>query len=120
MSYCRWSSDNGKCDVYAYQGDDGKYHIHVASSRVVGDVPKQDWSTPETLYDSCKAQAKFMETCVREPIGLKWDGMSFTEVTLTDLCNSLVTLKSAGYNVPQWAIDDVLDELEGLDDEVEE
>jgi hypothetical protein len=32
MSYCRWSSDNWKSDVYVYEGDVG-YVIHVASRR---------------------------------------------------------------------------------------
>lgn len=45
MSYCRWSSDNFKCDIYMCEGSDC-YHIHVVSLRYVGEVselaPKAD------------------------------------------------------------------------------
>src|ERR1044071_191187 len=39
MSYCRFSSLNWSCDVYAYADVAGGYTIHVARSRRVGDIP---------------------------------------------------------------------------------
>lgn len=46
MSYCRWSSMDFKCDLYIYEAEDG-IAIHVASNRVIGDVPAIDWSSAE-------------------------------------------------------------------------
>lgn len=119
MSYCRWSSNNWKCDLYIYQTTNGYYTTHVARNRVVGEVPFSDWSSPETLYASEKAQADFLDTCRREPIGLPCDGMTFEYDSLTDLCASVVKLQAMGYIVPQWVVDGILDELEDLDDECE-
>lgn len=33
MSYCRWSSDNGRCDVYVYEDVSGGWTTHVAKYR---------------------------------------------------------------------------------------
>lgn len=35
MSYCRWSSDNWRCDVYVYQDTNGGWTTHVAGRRHV-------------------------------------------------------------------------------------
>lgn len=35
MSYCRWSSDNFKSDVYAYEHYDGGFCIHVRRSKLM-------------------------------------------------------------------------------------
>jgi hypothetical protein len=43
--------------------------------------------------------------------------MTFEDDSLTDLCASVVKLQSMGYIVPQWVVDDILDELEELDSE---
>ena len=40
MSYCRFSSDNWKSDVYSWADCDGGYITHVAANRVVGDAPQ--------------------------------------------------------------------------------
>ena len=69
MSYCRWSSMDFKCDLYVYEASDGIV-IHVASNRVVGDVPVIDWSSAETLHSTYKAQMEFLDTAEREPINL--------------------------------------------------
>ena len=33
MSYCRWSTDNFKCDLYCYEDVNGGFTTHVASNR---------------------------------------------------------------------------------------
>jgi hypothetical protein len=32
MSYCRWSTDGSRCDVYTYEGTNG-FEVHVAAYR---------------------------------------------------------------------------------------
>jgi len=41
MSYCRWSSDFGECDVYVYEHVDGGWATHVASRRLNHRVPDE-------------------------------------------------------------------------------
>lgn len=40
MSYCRWSSDNWRCDVYVYEDVSGGWTTHVAGrKRVIPPIP---------------------------------------------------------------------------------
>lgn len=47
------------------------------------------------------------------PIGLPYDGESYNEPTAAAAANRLQQLKDVGYNVPQDAIDALLEESEG-------
>ena len=38
MSYCRWSSLDYTCDIYAYESAYG-YEVHIAHSRRMGPQP---------------------------------------------------------------------------------
>lgn len=115
MSYCRWSSDNWRSDVYCYESDQG-YMTHVASNRVVGDIPP--WPTFETLKSDVseymrqyQAMMDFLDTAERAPIGLPHDGESFCDSTPEDFLQTLTMLQEAGYNVPQYAFDTVREEI---------
>jgi hypothetical protein len=41
MSYCRWSSDFGECDVYVYANVSGMWTTHVAGRRLKHKVPDE-------------------------------------------------------------------------------
>lgn len=41
MSYCRWSSDFGQCDVYVYANVSGMWTTHVAGRRLRHIVPDE-------------------------------------------------------------------------------
>lgn len=114
MSYCRWSTDDFKCDLYVYEADDG-ISINVASMRVVGDIPSLDWTNPETLYKTYKEQMDFMDTVKREPINLSQDGESFYGLTHTEAISMLEMLKEEGYNFPQYVIEELMEERRGED-----
>lgn len=44
MSYCRWSSDNWRCDVYVYESCSGGWLTHVAGQkRVLPPIPDLPW-----------------------------------------------------------------------------
>lgn len=112
MSYCRWSSEDWKCDVYCYESTEGGYQVHVAARRVVGDVPKVDWSSPKAVYETYQKQMKFMDTVKREIIGLQHDGESFSFNTAKETAAWLVHLKYLGYVVPEYAIEALMEEEE--------
>jgi hypothetical protein len=109
MVYCRFSTDDMSCDVYVYQGLDNEYRIHIASSRVVGDIPKTDHLfTPETVDEYINAQIKrveFLKTAERESIGLPHDGRTLTLKTAKEAALALAHLKEIGYRVPAKVID---------------
>ena len=117
MSYCRWSSDDFGCDIYAYQSEFG-YEIHVATNRVQGDIPKivlpTDFEDKEQLQkcvDAHKAQMKFLETCERREIGLPEDGESFMVETLEEFRDKLLQLRQMGYNFPDYVFERIEEEL---------
>lgn len=114
MSYCRWSSDNGLCDVYVYESCEGGYVIHVASKRVSDDVPKCDHLLKPNLIHKYmrakKKQNKWRDKNPPQPIGLPHDGESFGFETPHECANKLIELRGIGYNVPKYAIDELMDD----------
>lgn len=119
MSYCRFSSDNWKCQVYCYGGSDG-FYTYVAGNKVVGDVPSLDWELlrksddDEALKEFQRQyteQMAWLDGAERKPIGLPYDGQAFTDPDLESFLRTLTMLKDAGYNVPQYVFDEVRDEI---------
>ncbi len=115
MSFCRWSSMNFACDLYCYESSEG-FVTHVASSRVLGDIPKLDWSffsnpksedSMEKFLKSQEEQLEFLDTAEREIIGLPSDGMTFVDETEEDFLNRLEMLKEQGYNFPEITKEDL-------------
>lgn len=123
MSYCRWSSDNWKCDLYCYADVMGGYTTHVATNRVVGEVPEAPFSLlmegkHKEFLKAHKKQMDFLEKCKREKIGLPYDGESFNDRTLDDFLARLLHLREVGYNFPDYVIENLLDEIKGAKDEI--
>lgn len=110
MSYCRFSSDNWKSDVYCYSDCRGGITTHVAGNRIVGDVPKVPSITKTNFKEwagAHKRQEKFLETVKRKPIGLKYDGEDFNDPDEAAFLDRLLELKSVGYHVPEYVIEDL-------------
>lgn len=118
MSYCRWSSDNWKCDLYCYEDVMGCFTTHVASNRVVGDPPAvvvpPHPATPEQIQQFMadhRAQMAFLEATPHAPIGLPHDGESFGDLDLLSFLDRVMHLRDVGYHVPQFVIDDITLEI---------
>jgi len=116
VSYCRWSDDDFQCDVYCYQDCSGGFTTHVASNRPILDEilpPRvvfdsehyEEWLTRDRLV------MKWIETAERLPIGLPFDGKTFNDPTAQDTAERLRSLKEVGYNVPDYAIEALLEEV---------
>lgn len=118
MSYCRWSTDDFQCDIYCYESCDGGWNIHVAANRRVlkeGDLPPRVPFALENRDAWIERWMKVMEwvkTAEVRPIGLTHDGKNYNELTALDAANRMLALRDAGYNVPQDAIDALLEEAE--------
>lgn len=110
MSYCRWSSDDFQCDVYAYESVHGGFMVHVASNRVVFSEPLPE-IVPlemERLSEFVARHQKVMAmvgAAERRKIGLPHDGADFCECSASACADRLECLRAMGYTVPQYAID---------------
>lgn len=112
MSYCRFSSDDWGSDVYCYESRDG-FVVHVAALRFESNTPIppiptiQEWGAipPEELAAQFDARQAWIDAARRVPIGMVFDGESFTENSAADALDLLKMLRNLGYRVPQHAID---------------
>ncbi|WP_129141473.1 hypothetical protein [Modicisalibacter coralii] len=114
MSFCRFSSNDWRCDLYIYEGFDGVYMLHVAKNRVAGDVPRAKL-TQESLKDGSFAEAhakqmEYVSRAERVPIGLSADGETFHIHDAEELLAKMRELKAEGYRVPCFAFESVAED----------
>lgn len=125
MSYCRFSSDNFKSEVYA-TGTDNGFEIHIAGMRMIGvdvlpqSIPEPDLdSVSDSEYDKwfdedvaiTARQLKLMKSMKKEAIDLLYAGNCVTVDTHEEFLEKLLELREVGYRVPQEAIDRVEEEI---------
>lgn len=113
MSWCRFSSDNFRCDLYVYESDDG-FAVHVASNRhmgpllefpYLGDIPSDADGVARWTYLH-QAATRPLEDCPTIPIGGPYDGQAFYALAPDELVETLEMLRDAGYLMPRTLIDD--------------
>jgi len=115
MSYCRWSSDNWKCDLYCYEGSDG-FVTHIANRKLVKEaplVPDLLTTDNETWSKAHGSQMDFLKYAKRKDIGLPYDGQTFVDESLEDFLERVKHLKETGYCVPDYVIKSIEDERKG-------
>jgi len=120
MSYCRWSSDDFRCDVYVYEDVCGGWTTHVAGNRIVGEIPRVPDITTAPQDEWARAyqkQTAFLDGAKHEPIGGPHDGETFNDPSPSECADRLDSLRADGYTVPQHAIDELRDEAKGPTDE---
>lgn len=108
MAYCRWSD----CDVYVYEDVNGGWTTHVAGRRnVAGNAPLWDMSSEDAFAASVMARSKwYKENQTYEDIDLPNAGKSFNDPTPGQCADRLEALKAEGFDVPQYAIDELREE----------
>ena len=115
MSYCRWSSDDWQCDIYAYEDVYGGYSIHVASNRRVNieNIPKADHikDIPKWIEAHKKQMEWLDKNNELKKIGLPYDGESFREPNLESFKKRMLQLRKTGYNFPDYVLEQIDDEL---------
>lgn len=121
MSYCRWSSDFGECDVYVYEDASGGWTTHVAGRRLIPKVP-QEIRDIEDLFERGQAERAWRETLPGDDVpDISWwvnddqyedldsigpeAGQSYNDDTPGECAARLRTLKFKGFNVPDYAIE---------------
>jgi len=132
MSYCRFSSLNWSCDVYAYADVAGGYTIHVARSRRVGDIPADPFESFMSVdfKNDPKASAEWLRLYKEHsaavnaselvPIDLPHAGETFRETELEDFKARLIMLRDLGYRFPPEVLADIDAEIIERDNHAEE
>lgn len=114
MSYCRFSTDQFRCDVYVYEHCGGWHQIHVAGNKHVSDKPRPapvSLDAPFAEYMAADdALTAWMDQATRVAIDLPHAGESFECAGPLECAEKLEELKALGYVVPQFAIDALREE----------
>ncbi len=122
MSYCRWSSDGYKCDVYVYEDVHGGWTTHVAGRKKAGlDTLPPD---PLTLIGNMhseewlEAYRSFHEAYERLPFvdhAMAGAGETFNDDTPGECADRLERLREVGFYVPDYAIAALREEQSEMD-----
>ena len=107
MAYCRWSSDDYQCDIYAYESDCGGFSIRVANYRFQFSEPLPpavDMSDTQAFVERHNKVLEMLHKARRTQINLSRDGQSFDVTTSTEAVKLLESLRDEGYRVPDYAI----------------
>lgn len=120
MTYCRWSSDNWKSDVYCYEDVSGGWTTHVAGRRRVGEIPDdrfKDFVDKKIGIDEYmrlhNEHMDAMSASELVDIGLRHDGAHFNDSTLEQFRDRLIMLRDVGYHVPAYVFDEIAEEMAG-------
>lgn len=123
MAYCRWSSMEGRCDVYAYEDVHGGYTIHLAARKRKNIDKAPPFPSIEILMNNIdefkKVSKKYKEWLNSdeaqefENLTLKHAGETFREDDLEDFRNRMTYLHELGYTFPN-------DVFECIDEEIKE
>lgn len=118
MSFCYFSSNAHRCDLYCYADSHGGYTTHVANGRAIGDIPDdrakdyvagtisaEEFCTLRAAQRTALRAAKFV------PIGVPCDGKTFHDATVEAFLLRLVALRAAGYEFPDRVFDAIANEV---------
>lgn len=115
MAICRWS--DYQCDLYIYESSFG-FECYVAAKRYE-DEPEPpplpagddnaDWLSWQRLYQE---YLKRLKACSLVPVALPHAGEAKVFQAYGELLDYVVELKSIGFLVPDWVIEDIKEENE--------
>lgn len=123
MSYCRWSSDNWRSDLYCYEDVSDCFVTHVAARRRVGEIPTMPaWGevSPEEWMIAHRQQMEAVDRCELVEIDLPHAGESFYDDDLAGMIARMKELQALGYHVPASAIAAAEEELADLAEDLSE
>lgn len=103
MSYCRFSSMSGRCELYVYYGYQG-YSLTVAARRKVTTLPDIPEGDLEALIARNKLVQENPDLVQYVDINLPYAGKSFSFDEVQDCIAMVQELTALGYVVPPWLI----------------
>ena len=118
MSYCRWSSMDCTCDVYAYESDEG-YQIHLSAKRLIGPQPYvpylefyEDKVTSEEFFEAYKIYMEALHSSDYVPNNLPYGMQSFCCEDLSEFYHMMLELRGLGYLFPNHVLDTIKEEMD--------
>ena len=120
MSYCRWSSDGYRCDVYAYEHVDGYFSVNVAGRKRVfpDDFPTDPWMDffaqkidSETFTKRYREYHDLMDALPFQDLTIPSVGKCFEEPDLESFLARMKALKDEGAHIPDGVIEGIEEEL---------
>lgn len=119
MSYCRFSTNDFQCDVYAYDGHGGIV-VHVAATRVVfaESLPARipfELAHLDAWIERDRKVSAMVEAGGREAIKRKHAGESYYGLDADDAVALMEELKALGYRFPMGIIEAMREEIEDGD-----
>ena len=114
MSYCRWSTDDFQCDIYAYGSVDNTFTIHVAGRRRVFKEPlpppvsmedAEGWVNRDNIVTKMLDKADLVD------IDLPNAGESYEEPDLQSFLERMLQLRAEGFRFPDSAIERIRAEI---------
>lgn len=118
MSYCRFSSEDFQCDVYAYEHVHGGFAVHVASIKRIFKKPLPPpaaFNDPVAWLDRHEKVLAMVDAADKVEIGLSHDGKNLVFAEPGEAADFLVALKAEGYCVPNYAIEALREEQQEMD-----
>lgn len=118
MSYCRWSTDDFRSDLYVYHDCGGQWVVHVAAKRVafaetlppklMKDSSEAGWS--QDYVRRTLAVLEIVQRSERVPIGLSRDGKSGYFDSPGEAADLVESLAEEGYIVPDGVVEEIREE----------
>lgn len=114
MSYCRFSSDNGQCDLYCYESNEG-FVTHVACyrqrawKRLFHFLTDKRMKIPGIAYRPRLTRFYlfgFPRWLTHKRLGLPSDGKMFIDESESLMFERIVGLYIEGYNIPESLLDE--------------
>ncbi len=112
MSYCWFSSDNWKSDVYIYDGSEG-ITCHVSTIYYNGYIPKlPDIKTckPGEWSKALEKQYRALDKCIKMKHKSDLAGDTFYTKDPQEMIRYLRIIQQEGFHVPSF----IFDELESI------
>lgn len=115
MAYCRFSTDDFKCDLYIYEDCNGGYTTHLAKNRVEYQslLPELIELTVDNVVDWHERHHTVMhlyDEAKKVEIDLPFAGEYFNDETAEELIERLIELRRIGYRFPADVIEAILEE----------
>ena len=112
MSYCRWNEDS---DIYTWEDVYGGWISCVAHGRHVFSEdhpipPEPDWRDVDSIIEWNQQRQIAYDHATLIAINGPYDGQRLVANTAKECSDQLLMLREHGYIVPQYAIDELLDE----------
>lgn len=110
MSYCRFSTNGFRSDVYAYQDNNEAYVVHVAATRAIipDDLNPPGFDTPPDRFTEIYLTwYRAYDALPRVTLAQESAGKTFYESTLEDLEERLRDLQAEGLTVPDMAFEEI-------------